>query len=588
MELKTPFKMTRSSTCRQNASASASSRSLSGLLSRPGPFVVISLSLVVAVFAIYAPTLPFQFVIDDHFSLNDLRVTSPGHVSEYFANYTWSETAGGSASFYRPLLVLWMRINFILSGMSPWGWHLVSIARHLAAAALFGLLVWNILRDRLAALIAATLFALHPAQVESVAWVSVPDPLVCIGAMCAVLLYLRYTRGKPESQAPAKKSRKRDLQKDARKPSVVWLIGSAVVVFMTLLVKETAIILPIMISVLALFQSFREIPSNDSAKCKSADFGIRIAAAFRQIVTFLSVTMVYFLMRFHAMGGTLTSQTQHLPLRTVLLSWPATLWFYVKVLLWPIRSHAFADSVLAEEFSVHGVLLPGLGVGCAIAVLVGTLYWAWRKAGNDLPSEEAVGVKYALLLGVLLLVLPILLTLNLNALMPGDFLHGRYTYLSVAGLLLLAAAYWRLYRKYLRFLLFAAAAVGVAFAILTIQQEQQWRDDLTVLTVAHQLAPHNARVSPAFADARVHFALQLSADGRYNDALPVLEQIISEFPGDWFAWAAQADCLYHLNNLPEAEKSLRKAAELSHKPEIIQQWQELRAEIGLPSSASPE
>jgi tetratricopeptide (TPR) repeat protein len=120
---------------------------------------------------------------------------------------------------------------------------------------------------------------------------------------------------------------------------------------------------------------------------------------------------------------------------------------------------------------------------------------------------------------------------------------------------------------------------------LTVQQEQQWRDDLTVLTVAHRFAPRNARVTPAFADARVYFALQLNEDDRYNDALAVLDQVVEEFPQDWYAWAARADCLYHLKNLPEAEKSLRTAAELSHKPEIIQQWQELRAEMGLPSPA---
>ena len=49
-----------------------------------------------------------------------------------------------------------------------------------------------------------------------------------------------------------------------------------------------------------------------------------------------------------------------------------------------------------------------------------------------------------------------------------------------------------------------------------------------------------------------------------------------------------ADCFYHLDNLTEAEKSLHRAAELSHKSEVIQQWQALRAEMGLPSSDLPE
>jgi tetratricopeptide (TPR) repeat protein len=216
------------------------------------------------------------------------------------------------------------------------------------------------------------------------------------------------------------------------------------------------------------------------------------------------------------------------------------------------------------------------------------LFWAWRKAGRDLSPQESVGLRYALLLGTLLLVLPILLALDLNALSPGNFLHGRYTYLPLAGLMLLVASAWRLAGKYRLSLLCAIGLLGGLFAALTVSQEQQWSNDLTVLTVGHQIAPHNAPVAKALADARVHMAEQLDADGRYSEALPVLEQVTVEYPQDWYAWAALADCFYHLDNLTEAERSLHRAAELSNKSEVIQQWQALRAEMGLPSSVLPE
>jgi hypothetical protein len=161
--------------------------------------------------------------------------------------------------------------------------------------------------------------------------------------------------------------------------------------------------------------------------------------ALRQAVPFAGVTLVYFLLRFHALGGKLGSLTQHLPWSTVVLSWPATLWFYVKVLLWPVRARAFADPRLAERFSAGGVLLPGLGVLCIAAILAGGFFWAW-KARHRAPNDGVAGIKCALLIGTLLLVLPLLLTLNLNAMNPGDFLHGRYTYLPLAGMMLLC---WR-------------------------------------------------------------------------------------------------------------------------------------------------
>jgi tetratricopeptide (TPR) repeat protein len=268
----------------------------------------------------------------------------------------------------------------------------------------------------------------------------------------------------------------------------------------------------------------------------------------------------------------------------VLLSWPATLWFYVKVLFWPIRSRAFADPILADSFSLRGVVLPGLGVCCAGIILAAGCAWAWRKARRDLPEREAAGVERALLLGTLLLVLPILLVLNLNALNPGDFLHGRYTYLPSTGLMLLLATAWHLANKARIVLLFAAGLVAVGFSVLTVRQESAWKDDLTVFTVAHQDAPHNAPVAQHLADAEVQVALALDEEDRCDEAIPIFEQVLQQYPQDWFAWAGRGECLFKLNDLTGAEQSLHRASELSHEPRVTEQWQQLRAKMGLPSA----
>lgn len=572
----------------QKSPASAPKPRVLDLLSHRNSFLLLALSIAAAIFAVYAPTLGFQFVADDHFFTGDTRVQTSGHVWEYFTDFTWAEYDGGPATFYRPLFVLWVRLNFILNGTSPWGWHLFSIAKHAAAAILLGLLTWKLLRDPLAALIAATLFALHPAQVESVAWVTVPDPLMTAGVLCTVLLYLRYTGGIFEHQAQQEKLRKGIQPKKFPQASVLWLVASAAVCFLTLFTKETAIILPVVIFALALFRPQRNLTSGDGMKIHRTYFGTRLAQALLQIIPFACATLLYLLMRLNALDGKFSSPTQHLAWSTMLLSWPATLWFYVKVLFWPIRSHAFADPVLVESLSVSRVLLPALGALGAIAVLVGVLLWIWRIADRDLAPGQTIGAKYALVLGTLLLVLPILPTLDLNALSPGDSLHGRYTYLPLAGLMLLTATGWSLTGKYRLPCLCGIGVLGIAFVALTLPQEQQWRNDSTIVAVARQNAPHNAPIAQTLADERVHTALQLNAEGKYSEALPLLEQITAEHSQDWYAWAALADCYYHLNNLPEAEQSLRRAAELSHKPEVIQQLRELREEMGMPNSVPPQ
>jgi hypothetical protein len=107
------------------------------------------------VFAIYTPALNFQFVLDDHRFAGDIRLQQAGHVWEYFTSYVWAQFTGGPLSFYRPVFLLWLRLNFILSEASPWGWHLLSVVKHLSVAVLLGWLVWGLLRDCVAALLAA-------------------------------------------------------------------------------------------------------------------------------------------------------------------------------------------------------------------------------------------------------------------------------------------------------------------------------------------------------------------------------------------------------------------------------------------------
>jgi len=221
-------------------------------------------------------------------------------------------------------------------------------------------------------------------------------------------------------------------------------------------------------------------------------------------------------------------------------------------------------------------------------LLAAGLFWAWQRAHRDLADREAAGVECALVLGSLLLVLPILLALNLNDLNPGDFLHGRYTYLSLTGLMLLLATAWRLVEELRIFLLLGAGLLAVAFTVLTVRQESAWKDDLTIFTVAHQVAPHNGPVALNLARAHVQAALQLGEAGRCNEAVSTFNDVIREYPQDWYAWAGLGECFIQLNDLPKAEQSLRRAAELSHEPRVTQEWQEVRAQMEQVTSAPHE
>ncbi len=547
--------------------------------------LVLALVLAAIVFAVYSRSLGFQFILDDHRFTADPRIQNADHVWDYFTSFVWAQFTGGPPSFYRPVFLFWMRLNFLLSALSPWGWHFLSIAKHVGVAALLGGLVWRLLHDRLAALVAAAFFALHPAQTESVSWITVPDPLMTAGILVSLLLYLAYVEPPPVAGIPRKKSRKSAVLESSQ-ASPLWLLGAAAAYFAALLAKETAIVFPVAIFVVGMLTPRKDEPAK-SPSGPDSSFRQRVMRGLLHVLPFAVATIIYLMLRGNALDGKLTVVTQPLPWKTVVLSWPAIFWFYLRAIVWPIKPYSFADPMLIPTWSWSGVFIPLLKIGCFAAVLGGSLFWIWRSAKDLLSDRERWTFQMAVATGWLLLLLPLLPALNLNALNPGDFLHGRYTYLPLAGVALLLAVICHFAGR-LRIVAAAAIALlAVGFVPLTLAQQQQWKDDLTVFTIAHQIAPNNAPVARNLADARVSAALLLEDDGRCSEAIPVFEQASRDYPDDWYALAGLGYCYVQSNDLTKAEQFLHRAADLSHDSGIIQQWQELRTHMGLPVPVRP-
>ncbi|MCA8977303.1 MAG: tetratricopeptide repeat protein [Planctomycetes bacterium] len=112
----------------------------------------------------YWPALDCGFIWDD----DDYVVQNP--VLRPFAGIfrIWFEPT--SLPQYYPLVHTTFWLEYRLYGIHPLGYHLVNIALHFGSS----LLLLRLLRDLAVpgALLAAALFAVHPVQVESVAWVT--------------------------------------------------------------------------------------------------------------------------------------------------------------------------------------------------------------------------------------------------------------------------------------------------------------------------------------------------------------------------------------------------------------------------------
>lgn len=133
--------------------------------SRPSfvPFAGAAVILFATLLA-YLPAMEAGFIWDDdvYVTENPLLTAPDGLWRIWFSAHFQSQ--------YFPLVYTTFRFEHALWGFHPFGYHLVNVLLHAANA----LLVWAILR-RLAvpaAWFAAGIFALHPVQVESVAWIT--------------------------------------------------------------------------------------------------------------------------------------------------------------------------------------------------------------------------------------------------------------------------------------------------------------------------------------------------------------------------------------------------------------------------------
>jgi len=179
-------------------------------------------AVLVATGAAYLPSVDGAFLLDDVALQQGPLVLDP-----------LGQGLGDWLASGRPLALLTFALNFAAVGLDPRGWHLTNVAIHLGAVVLAFLVARitltraGLARPEAPALAAAALFALHPLQSESVAYLSQRAESLASGLMLAALLLL--------------------LRRDeAAGPRRHWLLaGAAALHLLGLATKPTAATLPV-------------------------------------------------------------------------------------------------------------------------------------------------------------------------------------------------------------------------------------------------------------------------------------------------------------------------------------------------------
>jgi len=155
--------------------------------------VLLALALAIATIVLYLPALRNGFV-----SLDDPDyVTQNGHVQQGLtaASIKWAFGTENAVTNWHPLTWLSHMLDVNLYGGRPYGHHLTNVLLQAADVALLFLLFVAATGEAMKSAAVALLFAVHPMNVEAVAWVAERKTVLCmiffLGASCSYIWYTK-------------------------------------------------------------------------------------------------------------------------------------------------------------------------------------------------------------------------------------------------------------------------------------------------------------------------------------------------------------------------------------------------------------
>jgi protein O-mannosyl-transferase len=484
--------------------------------------IVLCMLLVAAVTATpYLSTLGYGFVSDDEPQiLMNPAVHNWASVPRNFTvplcglNGFSRSNQKGLATYYRPLFCVWLQANYAIFGTHPARWHAASVGLHIGVTLLlFQLLLW-LVKDYRAATAGALIFGVHPAHIESVAWISAtPDLLMTLALLAIFLLYSRQVDSPP-----------------------LWRTLAAHALYAAaLLSKEPAVFF-------APIAFLYELGRGDlDADIKLSE---RLGRAIRRTGLFFVMAVAYGLVRVELLLSTrpLVWVSRH----DAVLTAPSILVFYLRHLVWPTRLSYYYDLPIITSAASPGFWMPILILA---AICIAGWFW-WSKS-------RSVAIPWA----AAWLFLPLLPVLNVAFFWPYDYFHDRYLYLPSIGLAILAALAFKQFASHdvpnrRRLLATAIAAIGVVtLGFSTAIQSAPWQSNMSLWTYAVQSAPDNAM-------AANNLGTQYIEKGRLDEAEGVFRTILSKHPDFWLGTYNLGYTYYKEKRFDLAETYLRQAIAL--------------------------
>lgn len=481
---------------------------------RPNPDRLVLFGMILTA-GLYCRDLQYGFILDDRplILLNDtftswqnwklLFIPHASSTAELAMTYP-----GSFAIHYRPLYMLWLMTISKLSGTStPW-LHLGSLLLHIVIIFLVYRLGTKLIPGGWAAAFAALLFALHPVNVETTAYISAStDLLTTFFVLISVLSYLHFRTA----------------------PGSYWyLVLSLTAAALGMLCKETAAMVPCLILAWEIFA----VDDN------------KIPPLWKRgllALPYFAIDGLYYAWRTFLFGSTSwPAPSQHFlsAISSVLLVGVV----YFRHLLWPFHLSFYYPT----EWTSHWTLLRALG----LLVVASAILWLWFR-----PFQRTI-VRLQLAWIAIFFVPPLAAVFLF---VRDDWVHDRHMYLaSVPFCILLAILFSSIPAASERFKIAAGLSLSALFLSVTFLQVPYFSDELTLYERALQIAPENITLQR-------YYAWRLLNYGRTSDSLREFRQITVELPYVATACEEYAAALIEAGKPEEAALQLKKVIEYSRK-----------------------
>jgi tetratricopeptide (TPR) repeat protein len=468
---------------------------------QPSPAFGAGALLVLLTGMAYLPILGGGFIFDD-----EVLITQNPMVKAHNGLYRFWFTT--EAPDYYPLTGTLYWLEWHLWDGSATGYHMVNVLLHAVNA----VLVWIVLR-RLgipAAWLAATVFAIHPVNVATVAWISEQkNTLSMLFYALAILLYLKFDEV----------GRRR------------WYVLSLGAFLLALLSKTAVVMLPVVL-----------------LGCLGWVHGQLRKRDWLRTAPFFGLSLVFGLatiwLQYHrAMAGQ-AIQTGGIASRMATAGWAP--WFYLSKALVPI-----ALTVIYPKLAMNPSSWISYAPGIVLLGTLGLFWWKRRSWGRPL----LFGLGY-----FVVMLFPVLGFFD-QAFYRFSLVADHWQYYSVIGVIALAiaAARWigtqtRLQNRYL--------APSVCMAVLLALGVATWRR-CCVYADGERLWRDNVTKNPGAEVAHYNLGVVLQQKGRLSEAIHHFDLALQLKPDSADTHNNLGVTLWHLGRIQEAMEHYRAAMQLN-------------------------